>query len=89
MDLQEQNKFAVELEKFVLKQLKNQPFHLIISVETNPGTGFTFPISTLDKRTSFESCDIVISGIAEESRAVVNKFDIPSYPKLKKPVEFK
>lgn len=89
MDLDKQNQFAIELERFLSKKLKNMPFQVIISIETNPGAGFTFPISTLDKRTSFESCDIVISGIAQESRALVNKFEIPSYPKVKKPVEFK
>lgn len=87
MDLQEQNNFAVELEKFVLKRLKGKPFYLVVSVESTPGNGFTVPILALDKRTPFESCDIVIGGVIGETKILTNRFDFPSNTKVKRPVE--
>ncbi len=87
MDLEEQNNFAAELEKFVTKWLKDKPFHLIVAAETTPGNGFVFPISGLSSRTSFESCNLIVTGIADEADALIAQFEIPSDKKFKKPFE--
>ncbi len=87
MNLIEQNEFAVELEKFLSKRLGNKPFHLIISAEASPGNGFAFPITNLKGRTPFESCNLVVSGIADETDSLVDKFEIPSDKSVKKPLQ--
>ncbi len=89
MDFDKQNEFAIELEKFLSKWLQNKPFHVIISAEVSPGIGFAFPISTLNKRTAFESCNIVVSGIVDETDSIMDRFKIPSDKSIKKPVELK
>ncbi len=86
MDLAEQNKFSEELESFLNKKLKGNEFHLVVAVAKEKN-GFTLSKSTIGEDTTFQNCDLVISGIADEAENLLEKFKIPSGTKFKKPVE--
>ena len=87
MDLEEQNKFAGELDEFLLRKIKGEPFHFIIAIGDNYDNGFTYSVGSLSKRTAFETCDLIVVGVFEEAKQLLNYFRIPSNKKIKKPLE--
>lgn len=86
MDLEEQTKFAKDIENLLTKHLKGKEFHAIIAAEEE-GDGFAFSISTLKRGSTFQSCELIVNGTAEEAKVLSDKFKIPSGTKLKKPIE--
>ena len=88
MDIQEQNKLGTQIEKSVVKHLKGKEFHIIIAVE-DQGNGFAFSVSSLKERTSFQSCNLIVNGVFEETINLVENFRNPSDKKFNKPVELK
>ncbi len=86
MNLTEQNIFRDELEEFLKNKLKGGEFQAIIANVDNEG-GFAFSISNLNEASKFQNCDLIVTAIADEADELLRKFRIPSYNKLKKPVE--
>lgn len=86
MDLNERNELAIEIEKVLTKRLKKREFYAIIAVE-GEGDGFSFPITTLNELTPFQSCRLIVNGIGEEAQTLLERFKIPSDAKFKKPIE--
>ncbi len=86
MDLEEQNEIGIQIQKSIVKHLKNKEYHIIIAVEAQ-GNGFAFSVSSLKERTSFESCNLIVNGVFEETRNLVEKFKNPLDKKFNKPIE--
>lgn len=89
MNLEEQNKFAAEFDKFLSRKLKGEQFHAIITVGKSYEDGFAYSIGTLSKNTAHEACDMIAVGISEEAKRLLNQFKIPSNRKIKKPIQHK
>ena len=86
MNIEEKSKFVTELESYLQEKLKQKNYHAIIAVEKE-GEGFSFYSTTLNKKSAFESCDLIVNGIFEESESLVSKFKLPSDRRFKKPIE--
>ncbi len=86
MDLIEQNELGAQIEKSIVKHLEGKEFHVIIAVEAQ-GSGFAFSVSSLKERTPFESCNLIVNGVFEETVNLIERFKNPSDKKFNKPVE--
>ncbi len=86
MDLIEQNELAEEIDKLLTIKLTGRDYHVIVAVE-GKSDKFALALSTLNEKTAFKSCSVIVTGIAEEAKMLSDKFKIPSDEKLKKPIE--
>lgn len=67
MDFQEQSDLALKVEKFPGRELKGKEFEVVIAVEEE-GTGFAFSTGTLNDRSAFQSCKLIVNAINNEAR---------------------
>lgn len=86
MDLDAQNKLANEVEQLLAKRLKKHEFYAAIAA-VERGNGFVFSIGTLNERSVFQNCSLIVSGIGAEAKEISDRFKIPSDKKINKPVE--